>query len=362
MAVRPYVTSGIAIASAGLLVAAMPTIAPPLTQRDVQVAAAVETQLTAAQTDLLKAAQSFNVESFVGALQAVAPQNAVGAATLIGAAAPISAQNLADLPEIIQGIVNDFFEGGIVQVVGNLALALVEGNQLAEDLVTAFFFGGVPDEETPAGFVGVINVLIDAVLGGLGTMTAAAPQNAVGAATLIGAAAPIGAQNLADLPEIIQGIVNDFFEGGIVQVVGNLALALVEGNQLAEDLVTAFFFGGVPDEETPAGFVGVINVLIDAVLGGLGTMTAAAPQNAVGAATLIGAAAPIGAQNLADLQRSSKGLSTTSLRAESSRSSETWPSLWSKEINSVRILLPRSSSAGSPMRRLLLGSSEWSMS
>lgn len=56
MAVRPYITSGVVLASAGLIVASAPTIVAPLTQHDIKVTADTETALTALSSGLDPAA------------------------------------------------------------------------------------------------------------------------------------------------------------------------------------------------------------------------------------------------------------------------------------------------------------------
>ena len=56
---RPVVVTGIALATAGILVA-VPAIAPPLTARDVQVAADVQTALSTAQVNLALSAEAIS--------------------------------------------------------------------------------------------------------------------------------------------------------------------------------------------------------------------------------------------------------------------------------------------------------------
>ena len=56
---RPFVATGIALATAGILVA-VPAIAPPLTARDAQVAADVQTALSTAQVNLALSAEAIS--------------------------------------------------------------------------------------------------------------------------------------------------------------------------------------------------------------------------------------------------------------------------------------------------------------
>jgi hypothetical protein len=102
MAVRPFLTTGIALASTGLLVAVTPAIAPPLTPRDVQVATEVQNASV--------------ISAFIegGSLQAA----------------------LVALAGEDNDIVNAFIEGGSVQAL-LVALAGVDN-----DVVNAFIEGG----------------------------------------------------------------------------------------------------------------------------------------------------------------------------------------------------------------------------
>ncbi len=263
----------------------MPTIAPPLTQRDVQVVAAVETQLTAAQTDLLQAAQSFSVspQKFAQALQAAA--NLAGGAPSIGAG--VVAPTLVGEPTTsLEDIINDFLDGGLTQVIGNLLLAaslaifddgVVPGEgevaSLPSTLVDGFFFG-YPSGDDPNGVLAVVNILFDFLTSGI------QPTPIPEAAASIGAG--VVAPTLVGEPTTsLEDIINDFLDGGVTQVVGNLLLAaslaifddgVVPGEgevaSLPSTLVDGFFFG-YPSGDDPNGVLAVVNILFDALTSGI---------------------------------------------------------------------------------------------
>jgi hypothetical protein len=91
---RPFVETGIALATAGILVA-VPAIAPPLTARDAQVAADVQKALSTAEVNLALSAEA--ISAALLAFQGGGPVNAVlaGIAASVGEDTPLGAALLA---------------------------------------------------------------------------------------------------------------------------------------------------------------------------------------------------------------------------------------------------------------------------
>jgi hypothetical protein len=164
MAVRPFLTTGIALASAGLLVAVTPVIAPPLTPRDVQVVTEVQnTSVISAfieggslQAALVALAGEDNdiVNAFIagGSLQALLVALGGGDPVVDGfiaggslqagivALAGCTTPDCGDDPDTPVDesvpVANAFIEGGTLQA----ALVAVAGDD--NEVVNAFIAGG----------------------------------------------------------------------------------------------------------------------------------------------------------------------------------------------------------------------------
>jgi hypothetical protein len=134
---RPVVATGIALATAGVLVA-VPAKAPPLTPRDAQVAADVQTALSTARVNLAAlsdALAAFQAGGPVGALLAglLGPE----AQTAFQDGGPVGAALFA--LGVDPALVTAFQGGGPV---GLVLTALAGNNAAAQGLVTAFQGGG----------------------------------------------------------------------------------------------------------------------------------------------------------------------------------------------------------------------------
>jgi hypothetical protein len=132
MAVRRYLTAGVAFAAAGAIVA-IPAIAPPLAPRDVAVVNGARLQLSADITDLIN---TFFNES---------PGNADAAGT-VGFPGVIHQLllNANDGDTRAQDVLNAFFGSGASEVV-RLLLTRDNTDQATIDQINAFFNGGVSD-------------------------------------------------------------------------------------------------------------------------------------------------------------------------------------------------------------------------
>jgi hypothetical protein len=156
MEVRPFVTKGIALASAGLLVAAVPTIAPPLTPRDVQVAADVQTQLAVANTGFPALPDA---ASLLQGLQLAANADST---------APSLQQVVVPT---LQELVDAFFDGTktpagdeVPAGITSVAYLLTKAVLPTAPFVDSFFSGG---------FVAVTQEFLDFLIPGSTTMTVA---------------------------------------------------------------------------------------------------------------------------------------------------------------------------------------------
>ncbi|HET6732530.1 hypothetical protein [Mycobacterium sp.] len=228
MEVRPYVKAGVAIASAGALIAAMPAITPPAAAPDVTVAAAVPDSVYA-DIALRQSTQDLFNAFFSGYPDTTGPAGAVGLALLFsdelfGEGSPPSA----------------FVEGGIV----GLAAELSAGNPLLE----AFFAGGPND--TPGGIVGVLDLL-----------TQGDPlANAFVTGGIVGVA-----DFLTEGNELLNTFVNEGFVGATELVLVNATA----GNPLVSQGIQSFFSGypfedpvdpNNPDDDLPAGPAGIVGL------------------------------------------------------------------------------------------------------
>ncbi|MBS1691106.1 MAG: hypothetical protein JST91_02590 [Actinobacteria bacterium] len=261
MAVRPLVTTGIALASAGLLIATAPTVVAPLTQKDIKVVA--DTQVTLAATQLQQI-----LDAYLTGL--VVNDNPLDPAKLdnnglLGVLQLLTGgEDFPDLP-----LANTYITGGLLGVVGGLPV--VAGSPLLD----AYINGG-PTADSPNGLIGVLDELTQGdqfanayVLGGLvGLANEVIPEN-----------------TLASV----------YLNGGVVGVVG--ALPVVQNS----DLLNAYVNGGPTGGDTPNGLIGVLDELTAVggdfesplanayVLGGLGGVAAAViPANTLTAAYVVG--------------------------------------------------------------------------
>lgn len=103
MKIRSYVTSGVAVAGAGMLIAAGQTVVPALTERDMRVVADTQASLTAATTPFDSRNVTLNPASVVQALQIASSLSNQSAGDV---------QILTDSPEFsIRGLVAAYFTG-----------------------------------------------------------------------------------------------------------------------------------------------------------------------------------------------------------------------------------------------------------
>lgn len=209
MAVRPLVTTGAALLSAGALVAATPALFVPNDEIAIAAPAAVsKPSLTVDQLRLL-------------ALSNITPE----------------------------ALYQVFFQG-----YGGIVTGEENGDCSADDAVCPAGFVGVPyfiiDQALPPGFTldnvffeqGVVPIIQSVV---------------VAAAEVID---PTGSLDLVDR-------VNDFFEGGVTQLVGNFLLDNLPEDTVPFGLTNSFFFG----YGAHAGFVGAFTYVVDAILQGTAT-------------------------------------------------------------------------------------------
>ncbi|MGV0744850.1 hypothetical protein [Mycolicibacterium sp. XJ870] len=218
MAFRPLLTTGAALISAGAIVAATPAFFVP--NDDVQIAAPAAAER-----------------------QTLTPEQ------------------LRLLAVTLQGLSDAFFQGYGGQVTGDGS-----GDCTVEGAVC------------PAGFVGVPYYLSDQLLplGDLDNIffeegfTGLAREVALTIAALV--PDPTGRLDLVDRVE-------DFFEGGVTQLVGNLLLDNLPEDTFIFGITDAFFFG-YGEGDTNAGFVGAINYVVDAFIQGTPTPTPTPPPPA----------------------------------------------------------------------------------
>jgi hypothetical protein len=297
MEVRPYVKAGVAVASAGALIAAMPAITPPAAAPEVTVAAAVPDSVYA-DVALRQSTEDLFNAFFSGYPNTTGPAGAVGLALLFsdelfGEGSPPSAfveggiVGLAAQLSAANPLLNAFFAGGpndtpggIVGVLDLLTLAdplsnaFITGGivglaaELSGDgtLLNAFFAGGPND--TPGGIVGVADFLTD---------DAGPLANPLANAFVTG-----GVVGVADFLTQDNELVNTFVNGGFVALTEAVLLNLT-ADPVAEGAITSFFSGyppAGPDDDPPigpAGIVGLTQFILDALTGGIQTAPEPAP-------------------------------------------------------------------------------------
>lgn len=224
-------------------------------------------------------------EELASALRTVSTFRAIsGSSTTGGEVGPLL---VGEPATSIDDIVDDFFEGGFTQAIGSvllaISLAIFDGGvapgpgqtaSLPSTLVDGFFFG-YPTGDDAAGFVAVARILWDATFGGGLEPSEPAPAPLVPPAD--GEVAPM---LVGDPTDNIDDVVDDFFEGGFTQAIGNVllrvSLEIFDGGvepgpgqtaSLPTTLVDGFFFG-YPSADDAAGFVAVARILWDATFGG----------------------------------------------------------------------------------------------
>jgi hypothetical protein len=273
MEVRPFVTTGIAVASAGVLVAAMPAIVPSPTPPDVTVSAAVPRSVYA-DVALRQSAEEFFNAFFSGFPDTNGPAGIVGVAALLTEDIPLvndfvtgGVVGLADVLTTGVPLVNSFVTGGIVGVATELfgadpvAAAFLENGIVG---VAALLTEGVPlvnsffdgfSEDGPAGIVGVF----DELTAGVPLANAFVTGGIVGVADFLTTGIPLA---------------NDFVTGGFVALTESVLLSLT-ADPVAEGAFTSFFSGyppAGPDDDPPigpAGIVGLTHFILDALTGNI---------------------------------------------------------------------------------------------
>ncbi|HJT90389.1 MAG TPA: hypothetical protein VJ777_00360, partial [Mycobacterium sp.] len=282
MEVRPYVKAGVAVASVGALIAAMPAITPPATPPDVSVAAAVPDSVYA-DVALRQSTQDLFNAFFSGYPDTTGPAGAVGLALLFsdevfgeGSLPSVFVSDgfvgVADLLTTDIPLVNSFVTGGIV----GLAQELVG----TEPVATAFL------EE---GFVGVAQLLSDALFGDDSLPSAFISDGFVGVAQLLSDQL-FGAESLpsrfvsdgvvgvADFLTEGNELANTFVNGGFVAATEFVLLSLTTDEVVQQGISS--FFSGYPFEDPvdpinpvddlpagPAGIVGLTHYILDRLAG-----------------------------------------------------------------------------------------------
>ncbi|MGV0837372.1 hypothetical protein [Mycolicibacterium thermoresistibile] len=222
MAVRLLVTTGIALSSAGLLIASLPTVAPPLLDREVRIAAGSQ-GAGISEVWFPGVPPAAPVDDFASALELVEDVGGPGAPTAL----------LAD-PDALQTLLDAFFIGYPTSAGpdGFTGLAYFAVDQIFPDspIVDAFFEGG---------FTEVARVVLVGLAGGENT--------------------PLG------------GAINDFFEGGVTQLVGNALVDALPDDTYAQGATHAYFFGFSNedgDEDPPNGIVGATYYTLTTLVSG----------------------------------------------------------------------------------------------
>ena len=253
MEVRPFVTKGIALASAGLLVAAVPTIAPPLTPRDVQVATDVQTQLAVANTGFPALPDA---ASLLQGLQLAANADST---------APSLQQVVVPT---LQELVDAFFDGTTTPAgdevpagITSVAYLLTKAVLPTAPFVDSFFSGG---------FVAVTQEFLDFLIPGSTTMTVAPADDTV---------APADATAQQVVVPTLQELVDAFFDGTTTPAgdevpagITSVAYLLTKAVLPTAPFVDSFFSGG---------FVAVTQEFLDFLIPGSTTMTVAPADDTV---------------------------------------------------------------------------------
>jgi len=218
MEIRPYVKTGIAVVSAGVLVAAMPAVVPSPTPPDMKVAAGAQKSV---YSDV---ALKFTSQELFNAIFSGFPDTE-GPAGLIGIAALLTEDN-----ELASAFVN----GGIMSV----ASLLTEGNAVANTFVNE-------------GFMGLAGLLVQ----GDPVASAFVDSGVIGVASLLTQGNPLA---------------NTFVNGGLVPVTEAVLLSLSTDEVVQQGISS--FFSGYPFEDGdlpagPAGVVGLVHYILDRLAG-----------------------------------------------------------------------------------------------
>jgi hypothetical protein len=270
MEARPDVKAGVAITSAGLLVAAMSAIVPSATPPDMKVAAAVPRTVHADIALRLTSQDLFNA-IFSGYPDTTGPAGAVGVAAL-----------LTENNELASTFVNDGFVGLASSFTAGdpLANAFVNGGvvgiaqQLAGDDVVAQAF-------LEEGFVGVADVLTE----GNAVANTFVNEGFVGIAALLTAGDPLanafvtgGIVGLASAIVPDDTLAQTFIDGGAVAATEEVLLSGTT-DEAAREAISSFFSGypfedeGDPEDPEddlpagPAGVVGLVHNVLDRLAG-----------------------------------------------------------------------------------------------
>ena len=241
MAVSPYVKAGVALASAAMI-AAIPAIAPPLTPKDEQVFGDAQARLAASSTDLINIffgvppadgpvldpdnAGQFGASGVVYRLLWDATNGDADAQeyvdTFFGSGFTGIVQQLLNQigPSETDAIVDTFFEGGFTALSEQALLLLSAGNPDLQDTIGLFFEGG-----TSAVQQKLLNQL---------------------------------------LPAEADEVVNDFYEGGATQVVGNAILDQANADQ-APYVERFFSLGDYNADAVSPGERGIPGVVLQAI-------------------------------------------------------------------------------------------------
>jgi hypothetical protein len=250
MAVRTFVTSGVAFVAAGA-VAATVALAPPMSPRDIQVAKSTEVSLNALVTD--PALQQLINTYFNSGAAAVVQQLLIAVVGPDGTASDV---------------INDFFDGGTTQLAYRILGGDFDGDPSTTPFLSTFFNINNPleaDTENP-GLFGASGVTLQALRNAAAAGLIPAPVIGLLNAFFEGGTSTVAqALLLAVAPGQAQ-LINDFFSGGVSKVVQTGLDNATSGRP--QQLINDFFDGGTPQ------------VGYDLLGGDLGTPDPAAPPTA----------------------------------------------------------------------------------
>lgn len=288
MAVRPLVSTGIALASAGLLIATAPTVVAPLTQKDIKVVA--DTQVTLAATQLQQILDAY----LTGLVVDDDPTDPTPLANngLLGVLEVLTAGgDFANLP-----LTNAFITGGTLGVAGLLTqdlpiinayiaggpsgasngiLGVLDLLTVNNALANAYISGGSNDGSN--GLLGVLDLLTEpggafaspvanayiaggpsgASNGALGVLDLLTQGDPLANAYIAGVdGGPNGILGVADAVVPDDTLTQAFLSGGAVGV----ATAVTQGRPILNA-----YFGGYP-ADGPNGIIAVTQLIIDRAL------------------------------------------------------------------------------------------------
>lgn len=265
MAIQPYISAGVTLAAAGVLVA-VPAITPPLSARDQQVVTQTSTSLSTADVDLTASTQPLvvNPASLLQGLTLVKQIDA-GTTTLpqviSGQSQPAAAEGTAlvveDPVDFIGGLLQAYITGGSQKAVAYVALAVSDEvfgeDSLPSVLLDTYVTHGVP------GVAGLVLVAAsDAIFG----------------------------------PDSVPSqVIEDVFAGGINEVIGN-AIVDVSDQVFGEDSIpsglTQAYFLGYPedDDDAPTGVAGVTRYVVDSVIDAITQSVVTPTESTTGAISL----------------------------------------------------------------------------